>query len=378
MIDKEVAELRRRLKPESCAITTLYGYYINETGTIISEFQQSMGLLPQAAQEKYLDLLKKALSGRLGKTLTDVSFSTEQVGQAEEHKLLMRLRDTACEDEEARQTLCAHITASFHSSEPYLILMAADAYDVPSRGSGFDDSEQSDSMFRYLLCCVCPVKEAPPVLRYDAQSGAFEARTAERTAAAPLLGFLFPAFDDRATNIYGALYYTKGGEGSYDELYETLFRQKPPMPVPAQKEAFCDVLTDSLEEACALPLVQAVHSGLRELVQTHKEARIPEPLAVTREDVSELLEEVGLPENRLAAFHVRFDEAFGNDAAVPPQNLIGTERLEYRTPSAVLRLPPDREDLVSMRTLGGVHYLLLNVDEGVSLNGIPIHMEEQL
>ena len=377
MIDKEVSELRRRWKPEHSAVTKLYGRFVRDNGELGPEFEESLALLPQQAQEIYFSILKKTLSGKLGKTLTDVCFTTAQVVDSDEHRLLMRLRDSRLGDSDAREQLYAAVAQTYKTDCDYLILLASDCYDVPYRSS--DDVEQEDAgetQFSYFLCSVCPIKEAAPVLRYDAVSGAPVNRNAEAVISAPELGFLFPAFDDRATNLYGALYYTRGGNDTHEALYDRLFRVKAPMAVPAQKDSFREVLTEALAEECSQPVVQAVHSGLREMVQLHKEARIPAPLEVAREEIGEVLADAGVSEKHLAAFNVKYDSAFGTDSTLPPQNLLGANRLEYRTPSAVLRLDPDRRELVSLRKLGDVRYLLLNVEEGLTLNDVPLQPED--
>ena len=168
MIDKEVAELRRRYRQDRSNITKIHGCYVNVHGELVSAFTLSMGLLPEGEQEKYLELLKKGISGRMGKTLSDLSFSTAQVADSDEHRLLMRLRDSGLEDEEAVQTLYEKIAGSLHLADNYLILLAADRYDVPFRSrDGFRQEEGSEQQFSYILCSICPGKETKPVLRYD-------------------------------------------------------------------------------------------------------------------------------------------------------------------------------------------------------------------
>ena len=356
MIDKEVAELRRRYRQDRSNITKIHGCYVNVHGELVSAFTLSMGLLPEGEQEKYLELLKKGISGRMGKTLSDLSFSTAQVADSDEHRLLMRLRDSGLEDEEAVQTL----------------------YDVPFRSrDGFRQEEGSEQQFSYILCSICPVKETKPVLRYDSAEGKFHERGTDWVAAAPEVGFLFPAFDDRATNLYGALYYTKNTDSSYEEFVSAVFNLQPPMPAGTQRETFREVLTDALEDECSVNVVQNVHTALRELVLTHKETRAEEPLAVTRQEVGAVLEHCGVSEPKMAAFNVKYDEAFGGGSEVPPQNLLGAAQLEYRTPDVVIRVNPDRQDLVQTRVLGGAKYLLINVDEGMELNGVSVRVPEE-
>ena len=99
MIEKEVSELRRQLRPDRSGISKVYGCYVNENRTIVSTFEQSLGLTTQEESEAYLGLLKKSLSGTLGKNLLDIPFSNEQVMHGEAHALLMKLRDSRLEDD---------------------------------------------------------------------------------------------------------------------------------------------------------------------------------------------------------------------------------------------------------------------------------------
>ena len=101
MNQKELNELRRRFKPDRTAISKVYGCYVSSSRQIISYVDAPLGLLSQEEQEMYLNLLKKTLSGALGRNLIDIVFSTAQVADSDEHRLLMRLRDSGLEDEEA-------------------------------------------------------------------------------------------------------------------------------------------------------------------------------------------------------------------------------------------------------------------------------------
>ena len=379
MNQKEVREIKKRLNPEKDSISRIYGCYVNSNKEIISWIDASMGLMQQEEQEMYLGLLKKALSGALGKNLVDITFSTAQVADSDEHRLLQTMRQTELKDPASREDFCRRLIGALNMGETnYLILLAADRYDVPFRSrDGFRQDEGSEQQFSYILCSICPVKETKPVLRYDSAEGKFHERGTDWVAAAPEVGFLFPAFDDRATNLYGALYYTKNTDNSYEEFVSAVFNLQPPMPAGTQRETFREVLTDALEDECSVNVVQNVHTALRELVLTHKETRAEEPLAVTRQEVGAVLEHCGVSEPKMAAFNVKYDEAFGGGSEVPPQNLLGAAQLEYRTPDVVIRVNPDRQDLVQTRVLGGAKYLLINVDEGMELNGVSVRVPEE-
>lgn len=378
MTNKEVSELRRRYRQDRSNITKIRGCYVNVHGETVATFYESVAMLPVEEQEKYLDLLKKALSGSIGKTLVDISFTTAQVVDSAEHRLLSKLRTSALEDEDAASALYEKIAASLHLPENYLILLAYDCYDVPFRSKdGALQHDAGDQQYSYILCSICPVKETRPVLRYDSAEKAFHNRGTDWVVTAPEVGFLFPAFDDRATNLYGALYYTRSDEASYDEFVDTIFHTSPPMAVETQKETFRSVLADALEDECSVEVVQAVHTELREMVQNHKETKAEEPLNVSRQEVGDVLKRCGVSENKMAAFNVKYDSAFGVDSALPPQNLLDSRQLEYRTPDVVIKVNPDRQDLIQTRILGGIKYLLINAEEGVELNGVNVRIEQE-
>lgn len=69
MNQKELNELRRRWKPDKNAISRVYGCFVNGNKEIITDLDESLGMVTQEEAEKYLSLLKKALSGALGKNL---------------------------------------------------------------------------------------------------------------------------------------------------------------------------------------------------------------------------------------------------------------------------------------------------------------------
>ncbi len=374
MNEKEVAEIRRRLRSEKSNITHLRGCYVNDNREIISQFNQSLAVTPQEEAEKILAVLKRTLSGTLGKNLIDITFETQQVVDSEEHKLLMALRSSALKDEEAVQAFYQQVIGSLSFEGSYMILLAQDTYDVPYRSrDGERQDDASSEVFSYFLCSICPVRMTPPALSYFAQDNMLHSRAADWVLSAPELGFLFPAFDDRSANIYNALYYTKNSAESHEEFAGAVFNCKIPRPAAEQKEAFCAVLADTLAEDCSLEVVQAVHEQLREIIEEHKANKENDPPAISRQTVKGVLTSCAVPETRVAAFEEKFEAEFGPDADLSPQNL-ADNRLEIRTPDVTIQVKPDRGDLVETRVIDGTKYILIRADESVEVNGVAIHI----
>ena len=374
MNQKELSELRRRFRPEKSAISHIYGCYVNGSREIISYLDEPMGMMPQEEAEKYLGLLKKALSGTLGRNLVDIVFSTQQVIDSDEHRFLMGLRDSQLKDGALRQSFYDKVIASLDmDGSNYLILLAHDAYDVPYKGrDGELQDDASDTVFSYIICCVCPVKDGKLELGFFSGENEFHSCAANQIVAPPELGFLFPAFDDRAANIYNALLYSKKADQLHQEFINAVFRTEPPLSAAEQREAFEGALTGALEDACSIEVVQAVHERLRDQIVQHKETKDPEPLALTAGDIGNILRDCSVPEERVSAFLERCGERLGANVVLNPVNLIESGKFEVETADAKLSLDPEHSYLLEMRVIDGRQYLLFPADS-VTVNGLPVH-----
>ncbi len=372
MNQREVSEIRRRFQPDKCNIGQVRGCYVNDKGEILTQFTQSVNLMLEDEKEKVLAVLKKALSGTLGKNLTDISFPTKQVMEGKEHKLLMALRSNLNDDEAAEQFF-ETVTKTVSMETNYLILLASDAYDVPYKGKdGSDFAEGSDQVYRYILCSICPVKLSKSALSFHSQDQAFHNSKTDWIVGAPELGFLFPAFDDRSTNLYGALAYTRDTADNHEAFVEAIFGTQAPMAAAHQQESFQSMLGDALEDACSMEVVQSVHSQFSEMIQVHKESREKDPLLISKPEMEHILKTSGVQEEQIKAFNEEFDDVFGAHADISPRNLVNPKQFHVVTPDVKIQVAPDKRDLIETRVLGGVKYILIRAEEGVEVNGVNI------
>ena len=378
MIDKEIGEIRRHLRRERSNITALYGCYVNDNKEIITSFRQSTGMMPENESDKYFALLRRTLSGSLGKNLIDITFKTSQVADSPEHKLLMDLRKCQLKDEELLGTFYQKVIDSVCMEGAYLILIGCDSYDVPFKSKDdFSQSDNSDETYTYLICTICPVKQTKANLHYVPEEKIFHDGAMHQMVSAPMLGFLFPAFDNRSTNIYNALYYTHDVKVGQDAFIEAVFNTPAPKPAAEQKKSFEALLTTTLGEECSLDVVQTVHDQICQRIAMHKEAKVPEPLMISKEDVKTVLQECGVSEDRLSKFSVDYDEVFGFETDLHPKNVIDNKHFEIKTPDVVIKVDPTRSDLIETRVIGGVKYIMICADEDVEVNGVNIHIEEE-
>lgn len=374
--EKEVAEIRRRFNPQKTNITSVHGCYVNENREIVADFNQPLAALTQDETESMLSLLKKLLSGGLDRNLIDIEFSNEQVLGGEEHKRLLKLRDSSLCDEQELRALFSDIIDTVRVEGAYLILAATDSYDVFTYREDGKKDEDSTELFKYFLCGVFPVKMTKPQLSFAAFDNTFKNIVANSVITAPLLGFMFPSFDDRAANIYNTLFYTKDSAANNSEIIDRLFKAEPPMPAAEQRETFNSLLNGVTNDENNLEIIKNIQDEIGGMIAEHKESREREPLAVSRDDICDILRSSDMADEKIETFKAGFDESFGEKARLNPQNLVETKRLELTGADISIKINPERSELVETRVIDGVKYILIRADEEIEVNGVPINIGE--
>lgn len=375
MNQKELREIRKRFTLDKDSISHVYGCYVNAAKDIVARMDMSMGLMEQEEAELYLKLLKKSISGTLGKNLLDIEFSTKQVEDSDEHRLLQALRQSHLRDEDMRELFYKRVIESLDfGDDSYVILLASDSYDIPFKGR--DDElweEGSNEVFDYIICCICPVKDAKASLRYFAEEQNFRGASSGHVLGNPELGFMFPSFDDRSTNIYNALYYSRGLVDIHHEFIDGIFNiEKSPMSAGAQQHAFTDVLCESLGEDCSLDVVKAVHGQIRQQLLVHKESKDPEVPELFVEDLDDVLKHSGVPEEKVEVFNEACRKEFGDQSILNPINVMESKKFEMKTPEVKITVDPEYTYLITTQEIDGSQYLLIPAGEGVTVNGIDI------
>ena len=374
MTEKELREIKRRFRPERSNIAKIVGCFVNENKQIIYRISQPIEFSETAVSERLLTSMKKVLSGSLGTNINEISFSTKQVLESEEHKLLMTLREKRLSDTQSLEAFYRKVIDSLSIEGNYVILLANDIYDVFEYGKDKEKGE-SGEVFSYIICAVCPIKNMPEALSFKEAECEFRALSISGILGSAELGFMFPAFDDRKTNIYGALYYTRSLSENYPAFTESIFATEPTMPPKAQKATFAGCLSDALGEECSYEVVRSVHAQIGEMTEAHKESKDPEPLTITKATVKEILENSGVAGEKIEKLDKIFDEEFGPNAVLRPKNIVAEKKFEIETPEVKIKIDPEHRDLVSTQVINNVKYVMIRVDGAVELNGININIE---
>ena len=288
--------------------------------------------------------------------------------------MLMELRASGAKDARMRQAFYQKVIQSLDMGESnYLLLLASDSYDVPRRNCDAMRAEESDEVFSYILCAVCPVKTGKTELGYFSGDNEFHC-AASQTVAAPELGFLFPAFDNRSANIYNALFYSRKEEELHQEFIDAVFHTDLPMSAAEQREAFEAALSESLGSACNLEIMQAIHGQLAAMIEAHRETKDPEPLTVSPCEVSKIILDCGASEEQAEAFQTACGERFGVGAVLNPANLIDAKKVELKTEKVSLSMAPEYSHLVEAKVIDGQKVLIVPVEDHLEFNGVAVNV----
>lgn len=371
MIKQEINEIKKLFTPKNCSITRICGCYVDGEKNKKTELKQAFLALPEEEMFKYFEILRKTLSGTLGKNLLTLEFPLVTESEGGTQEFLLRLRDSRLKDEALLEEYYDKIIDTYEYVGNYLILVIHDVYDVPGRTTdGIDMEDASDEIYEYLLTCICPVNLSKPGLSYNAAENTFQNRIRDWVVDMPETGFLFPAFNDRCADIHSTLYYSKDSEDLKEAFVEQLLGCPLPLSAGGQKETFQTLIEETLGETCDIETVKSIHEKINEMVQEHKED--PAPLVLDKNEVKTIFASSGVDNDKMAEFDRHYDETAGKDTSLYVSNVVNTRTFEVKTPDVIIKVNPERTDLIETRTINGRECLVIELGGNVEVNGITV------
>ena len=378
MTKQEISEIKKLLTQKNCSITRICGCYVDGEKNKKTEFKQAFLALPEEEMFKYFEILRKTLSGTLGKNLLTLEFPLKSEEEGGTQEFLLRLRDSKLKDDALLEEYYDKIIANYEYVGNYLILVVHDVYDVPGKTSdGIEMEDASDEIYEYILTCICPVELSKPGLSYNAEENTFQNRIRDWVVTLPETGYLFPAFTDRSSDIHSALYYSKPGQELKEGFVNELLGCPLPLSAGDQKETFQALIEETLGEDCGIEVVKNIHDKLTEIAAEHKEE--PEPLVLDKNEVKTILADSGVSNEKLEIFDRCYDETAGETTSLLASNVMNTRTFEVKTPDVVIKVNPERTDLIETKNIDGRECLVISLGGNIEVNGINVHtaLEEE-
>ena len=371
MNKKEVLEIRKQFTPDNCAITRICGCYVDHEKNIIFESKDAFLSLPEEEEFKYFEIFRHTLSGTLGKNLVGMEFPMEQEKAGGAQEFLLKLRDTRLEDDTLVQEFYKKIIENYDYGENYYIILIHSVYDIPGKSAAGDEMfDASDEVYTHIMCSICPVKMSKAGLSYNATTNSIADRVRDWTVEQPANGFLFPAFNDRSSDIHSVLTYAKNPEIEQVGLIENVLGSVMPLTPETQKEMFQSILEETLEDDGNYEIVKSVYENLNEMIEESKDN--PEPLTLSKTEVKKLLENSGVPEKNMQTFEQVFTAHANVKTELLATNVANVKSFGIETPDIIIKVNPERVDLVETKLIDGRQCLVIAVDDHVEVNGISV------
>ena len=371
MIKQEISEIKKLFTERNCSITRICGCYVDGEKNKKTELKQAFLALPEEEMFKYFEILRKSLSGTIGKNLLNLEFPLESESEGGTQEFLLRLRDSKLRDDALLEQFYDRIIESYEYVGNYLILLIHDVYDVPGRTKdGAEMEDASDEVYEYILACICPVDLSKTGLSYNAEENTFQNRLRDWVVGMPDTAFLFPAFNDRSADIHSTLYYSKNAADLKADFIDKVLGCSIPLPADCQKEAFQALVEEVLGDNCSVEAIKNIHEELTEIVQEHKDD--PDPVVLDKNKVETIFAKSGFDDDSMEAFDQCYDDTVGPDTELMLDNIYSSRSFEVKTPDVTVKVNPDRTDLVETKLIDGRRCLVIDLQGSAEVNGVTV------
>ncbi len=318
MQKKDILELKKRLKKDYCTFTKMCGCYVNGEKNTILKFRETFLNLEEDEYFKYLEIAKKVMSGTIGNNILELNFPLNEFSVNEKQVSLVKLKNSKLKDDNILDEFYNSVIENYDYTGNFLILLFHDAYDVITKTKDNLKVDESEEVYEYILCAICPVSLSKPGLRYFEEENSIKARIRDWVVENPSNGFVFPAFINRSTDINSVMYYTKNAKDTHPELMENILGCPEKQTATIQKQTFKSIIKDSfVNEEKAEKVFMEVQESLNNMVEEHnsmyEDTLEEEPMLLTNKDVENILIENGVTEDVAKQIEKNYSENFNED-----------------------------------------------------------------
>ncbi len=388
---KDVLELKRRFKKDSCTFSRMCGCYVDGERNRVVKLEETFLNLDEEEFFKYLEIAKKVLSGTIGNQLIELEFPLEEETVGGKQQFLCALKSSALQNEDLLERFYDLIIDNYEYAGNYLILIFHDAYDVITKTSDHSKLDESEEVYEYLLCAVCPVSLSKPGLGYRSDENRIGPRIRDWVVCAPESGFIFPAFTDRSTDIHAVMTYHKNPKEPHTELMENILGCESKRTAAEQKQAFTSIVQKAFggDDEKSKEVFNEIQQGLSDIAEEHQTEESEseeEPFRLIAGDIEKLMEESDVPETAAAVITSSFRDEFEEEAPILT-NLIDSKAAEAgnilrqqkdlvkkvaelenqlgntKTYDVILRVKPEKEQMIQSQIINGKKCIVIPMEE---------------
>ena len=368
MNKKEIMELRKLFKPETTAIDFVVNAYVKHTEDsiqILSIEKNRLLTMDDTAMLKHLDLSKKTLGGSLEKNLLNIDIPTSECGEDGCQDRLYKVLSSNFQDDAMLRDFIEHIAMHCEIIEPFMIQLVHGCYDVISKKT--DDSE---TVYTYMICSICPMIPEKAGICYDDAENKFKPIKQKMIADKPVTGFLYPAFNERATDLYQTLFYVKKPNDVPVDFIEAIAGGKQPVPANMQQSLFQDIIKESAGDV-DFETMKNIHEEIRVCIDKAHFAETDTHIG--KSDIQAIISHT-CPNVEETVISNAYDKIMAeyDDSSLALENITDTTKFDVSIPDITIKAKPDKIDKIEQKIIDGKKCFIIPVYGNIEINGIPV------
>lgn len=369
MNKKEIAEIKKQFSEDRSTIGRIASCYVDGDKNIRFTNVDAFASLQKEEELKYYDLFRKSMSGSIGANLYTMEFTIDAEKEGGEWDFLYKLLQSELKDDELIGEFFNKVIASYDYGENYYMVLIHSKYDVPGKTKdGLDLDDSSDMVHSYLNFMICPVSLSKAGLSYNAEENMMSDRIRDWVVDKPMTAFMFPAFNERQTDLHSVLYFTKSAKEDHKEFVDNILHSEPIRTNLEEKATFNELIAETLSEECEFEVVKNIHDNIKELVDLNKDN--PDPVMVTKDELKQILYDSGASDNKMENFEKEFNDVVGENKTMLATNLLNKRSFKIETDDIKITVNPERTDLIETKVIDGRNCLVIAIDSHLTINGL--------
>ena len=292
MDKKSIGELRRRLKKDSCTFTKMCGCYVNDSKNKVIKLDEIFLNLEDEEYYKYLEIAKKVLSTNVGNNILELDFPLEEEQPGGHQQFLLGIKKSGLKDQGLLDAFYDMVIEKYDSLGNYLILLFHDVYDVMTKTTDNNKLDESEEVYEYIICAICPMILSKPGLGYNKSDMRIGTLNREWMVGMPETGFIFPAFNERSSDIHSVLMYTADSKNPHNELIQDILGCREKLTFVQKQNVLCDMVSDVTSEDDLKEVMESVNIELAQISDSEPET------VVNEENIKSALTYAGIEENK--------------------------------------------------------------------------------
>lgn len=375
MNKKEIAEIRKNFS-DDCGFFTVghvLSAFVDSEKNIKYKANRLYNTLPAEEAELIMIILKKVLSGQIGKNLLEYQFPNEAYEEGNSQHLLYNVMKSKLLDDELADNFLNTIVEKMEYVSTYAIFSAHCTYNVLKKNKNDDFDEEADLEYNFIITAICPVNIRMDGLIFDDITNEIVKKpNSDRIVEMPSDGFLFPVFSDRTPDINGVMYYTKNAKKPNTSIVDELLGCEFVMSCQSEKATFHSILNNVVADELDYSMITTVNEKIQEIVdQNSHETEIP---TIDKTRLSSILWESGVSQEKLEHLPKVYETALGNKT-LTAVNLVDKKTV-VSVPSITVNIGKDGVDKVRTQVIEGKKCLVIDLDDPeVEINGLSATIE---